>query len=102
MYIYLYIFRVIVQNERYEEWSSVLRQLRELFNMYQETVVHYHSYAHPGFKMPRAYNSVASQGNVLETLNMSLNCECVRNVQLLVFTEAELGRNYYLDLGEET
>ncbi|XP_005093712.1 GATOR complex protein Iml1 isoform X2 [Aplysia californica] len=71
--IYEDFYRVIVQNERYEEWSSVLRELRTLFNVYQETVLHYHSHGQQGWRMPKATNSLASQGNFLETLNMSLN-----------------------------
>jgi hypothetical protein len=43
---------VAVQNERYEDWSP-----------------------RPGVKIPKAVNSSVSQGNFLETLNISLNGE---------------------------
>ncbi|CAL1534400.1 unnamed protein product [Lymnaea stagnalis] len=74
-------YRVLVQNERYEEWQPLLRELRVIFIDYQEKLLSLHSKAHPGFKMPKSSLSVASQGNFLETLNMSLN----------------LFENYYLD-----
>ncbi len=64
-------YRVAVQNERYEDWSSVLVKLKKLFNSYEKDVIHYHE--KEGVKVPRAYNSTASQGNFLEVLNMSLN-----------------------------
>lgn len=64
-------YRVVVQNERYEDWSSTLIQLRIIFNEYPDKVVSYHK--HCGLPMPPAENSTASQGNFLETLNMSLN-----------------------------
>lgn len=64
-------YRVVVQNERYEDWSGTLIQLRIIFNEYPDKVVSYHK--HCGLLMPPAENSTASQGNFLETLNMSLN-----------------------------
>ncbi|KAH9502461.1 GATOR complex protein depdc5 [Bulinus truncatus] len=71
--IYEDYYRVIVQNERIEEWQSILRQIRTLCNCYQDLVLHYHDEKFPDWKMPKASLSVASQGNFLETLNMSLN-----------------------------
>nr|XP_046911895.1 LOW QUALITY PROTEIN: GATOR complex protein Iml1-like [Dermatophagoides farinae] len=64
-------YRVAVQNERFDDWSSTLIYLRELFNLYEEEVIHYHEKR--GLKGVKAYNSTASQGNFLEVLNMSLN-----------------------------
>lgn len=64
-------YRVAVQNERYEDWSSVLVKLKKLFNLYEKDVIHFHE--KKGVKIPKAYNSTASQGNFLEVLNMSLN-----------------------------
>ncbi|XP_050506541.1 GATOR complex protein Iml1 isoform X1 [Diabrotica virgifera virgifera] len=64
-------YRVAVQNERYDDWSSVLVQLRRIFQNYLKTVLEYHS--RPGVSIPAATNSTASQGNFLEVLNMSLN-----------------------------
>ncbi|XP_043495454.1 GATOR complex protein Iml1 isoform X3 [Polistes fuscatus] len=64
-------YRVAVQNERYEDWSNVLVQLRKLFTDYQKIVLEYHQ--RPDIIMPKAVNSTAAQGNFLEVLNMSLN-----------------------------
>ncbi|KAH9414857.1 GATOR complex protein depdc5 [Dermatophagoides pteronyssinus] len=64
-------YRVAVQNERFDDWSPTLIYLRELFNLYEEEVIHYHEKR--GLKGVKAYNSTASQGNFLEVLNMSLN-----------------------------
>uniref|UniRef100_A0ABD2W5E2 DEP domain-containing protein n=1 Tax=Trichogramma kaykai TaxID=54128 RepID=A0ABD2W5E2_9HYME len=64
-------YRVAVQNERYDDWSNVLVQLRKLFTDYQKLVLEYHQ--KPGIEMPAATNSTAAQGNFLEVLNMSLN-----------------------------
>lgn len=60
-----------VQNEKYDDWSYILVQLRKLFSEYLKTVLEYH--ARPGLVMPTATNSTAAQGNFLEVLNMSLN-----------------------------
>ncbi|GAB1599295.1 GATOR complex protein Iml1-like isoform X1 [Argonauta hians] len=64
-------YRVVVQNERFEDWSGTLIQLRVIFNEYPQKVVRYHEACQ--LTMPSAENSTASQGNFLETLNMSLN-----------------------------
>ncbi|XP_076285697.1 GATOR complex protein Iml1 isoform X7 [Lasioglossum baleicum] len=64
-------YRVVVQNERFEDWSNVLVQLRKLFTDYQKIVLEYHQ--KPGDVIPKAVNSTAAQGNFLEVLNMSLN-----------------------------
>lgn len=64
-------YRVAVQNERADDWSPKLIYLRKLFNLYEEEAINYHK--NRGIKVPRAYNSTASQGNFLEVLNMSLN-----------------------------
>ncbi|XP_011300868.1 DEP domain-containing protein 5 isoform X8 [Fopius arisanus] len=64
-------YRVAVQNERYEDWSNVLVQLRKLFTDYQKIVLEYHQ--KEGISVPEATNSTAAQGNFLEVLNMSLN-----------------------------
>ncbi|KAJ2952641.1 hypothetical protein O0L34_g6972 [Tuta absoluta] len=64
-------YRVAVQNERYEDWSNVLLQLRRLFTDYQKIVLQYHE--RPHMEIPTAINSTAAQGNFLEVLNMSLN-----------------------------
>ncbi|XP_058807766.1 GATOR complex protein Iml1 isoform X1 [Phymastichus coffea] len=67
-------YRVAVQNERYEDWSNVLVQLRKLFTDYQKIVLEYHcSNVKSEVIIPKASNSTAAQGNFLEVLNMSLN-----------------------------
>lgn len=66
-----FLCRVAVQNERYDDWSSTLIQLRRLFMDYQRLVLEYHK--RPGVDIPKAVNSTAAQGNFLEVLNMSLN-----------------------------
>ncbi|KAG1657873.1 GATOR complex protein DEPDC5 [Nymphon striatum] len=64
-------YRVAVQNERYDDWSSILVELKRIFSQYNETVMNYHK--RPGVEIPEVCNSTASQGNFLEVLNMSLN-----------------------------
>ncbi|KAF6203439.1 hypothetical protein GE061_001770 [Apolygus lucorum] len=64
-------YRVAVQNERYEDWSNILIELRKLFSDYQKSVLEYNY--KPDTVMPKAINSTAAQGNFLEVLNMSLN-----------------------------
>ncbi|KAI4460798.1 dep domain containing protein 5 [Holotrichia oblita] len=64
-------YRVAVQNERYEDWSGILVQLRRLFSQYLKIVLEYHT--RDGEIIPAATNSTAAQGNFLEVLNMSLN-----------------------------
>lgn len=66
-----YIFRVAVQNERYDDWCGILVQLRKIFSEYLKIVLEYHS--RPNVSIPTATNSTAAQGNFLEVLNMSLN-----------------------------
>lgn len=64
-------YRIAVQNEKCEDWSTILVQLRKLFTDYRNIVLNYHKI--PGIKIPLATNSTAAQGNFLEVLNMSLN-----------------------------
>jgi hypothetical protein len=64
-------YRIAVQNERYDEWNSTVILLKKLFNTYQDEVLRYHEKWEK--RIPKAYNSTASQGNILEVLNMSLN-----------------------------
>lgn len=67
----LVCFRVVIQNERYEEWSHTLIQLKRLFTEYQRSILKYH--ARPNVEVPKASISTAAQGNFLEVLNMALN-----------------------------
>ncbi|KAL5290697.1 DEPDC5 family protein [Megaselia abdita] len=64
-------YRIAIQNEKNDEWCTVLTQLRKLFTTYQDTILRCHDRQH--FKIPKAYNSTAGQGNFLEVLNISLN-----------------------------
>lgn len=64
-------YRVAIQNERNDDWSTILVQLRKLFTSYQHIVLHYHD--RDNIKIPQAINSTAAQGNFLEVLNISLN-----------------------------
>lgn len=64
-------YRVAIQNERNDDWSSILVQLRRLFTSYQNMVLQYHD--RPDAHIPPATNSTAAQGNFLEVLNISLN-----------------------------
>lgn len=66
-----FICRVAVQNERYDDWSGILVQLRKIFSEYLKIVLEYHS--KQNVVIPPALNSTAAQGNFLEVLNMSLN-----------------------------
>lgn len=66
-------YRVVIQNERYENWSKTMSELRKLFNEYPSRVLNYHKQT--GVRVPKARNSTAAEGNFLETLNHSLNCE---------------------------
>lgn len=64
-------YRVAIQNERNDDWCTVLAQLRKLFTSYQETVLRYNE--RENMSIPQATNSTATQGNFLEVLNISLN-----------------------------
>jgi len=64
-------YRVVVQNEKFEDWFPTLTLLRQTFTDYSKLVVNYHT--RPGIKIPQATNSTAAQGNFLEVLNISLN-----------------------------
>ena len=82
-------YRVVVQNERYDEWTHTLHELQRLFHEYPERVLHYHDNRGGGGggggggsvssdaekPPPKAWNSNASSGNFLEVLNMALNSE---------------------------
>nr|XP_040227207.2 GATOR complex protein Iml1 isoform X3 [Anopheles coluzzii] len=68
-------YRVAIQNERCDDWSTTLVQLRRLFTGYRDVVLKYHERADlpAGVRIPPATNSTAAQGNFLEVLNISLN-----------------------------
>ncbi|KAJ9573995.1 hypothetical protein L9F63_008625, partial [Diploptera punctata] len=56
-----------LDNERYDDWTNTLVQLRRLFTDYQKIVLQYHKKS--GVQIP-AVNSTAAQGNFLEVLNI--------------------------------
>lgn len=74
-------YRVAIQNERNDDWTTMLVQLRRLFTSYQATVLRYHERGNGNGngtgvapqRLPVATNSTAAQGNFLEVLNISLN-----------------------------
>lgn len=71
--------RVVIQNERYEDWAvASLMLLNRLYYTYKTDVLNYHHKVlqESGVStdsIPEAYLSQASQGNFLEVLNMALN-----------------------------
>lgn len=71
MRFYEDFYRVVVQNERYDDWSVILVHLKKLFNNYRKSVLQFHN--RENVTIPKAINSTAAQGNFLEVLNMSLN-----------------------------
>ncbi|KAK2181162.1 hypothetical protein NP493_409g08019, partial [Ridgeia piscesae] len=73
-------YRVVVQNEKYEDWTGTIIKLKSLFNEYPDRVLNYHKqrrHLHDDSgapsEVPAAHNSTAAQGNLLEVLNMALN-----------------------------
>lgn len=89
-------FRVAVQNERYDDWSGILVQLRHIFQDYLRVVSEYH--VRPGVTIPEATNSSAAQGNFLEVLNMSLNGnQCCWLPQTFLYNFFLVFEKHYLD-----
>ena len=65
------ISRVVVQNERYEDWTPTLIELKKIFIEYPDRVLKYHQ--RESVHVPDAWNSTSAQGNFLQVLNMALN-----------------------------
>ncbi|XP_030607511.1 GATOR complex protein DEPDC5 isoform X3 [Archocentrus centrarchus] len=61
-------YRVVAQNERRDEWTSMLVTIKKLFIQYPVLVRLKEA---DGF--PVGYNSTAAQGNYLEAINLSFN-----------------------------
>jgi len=57
-------YRVVVQNEKFDDWFPTLTLLRQTFVEYNKLVIDYHT--RPGVSTPQARLSSASQGNFLE------------------------------------
>ncbi|KAK7877173.1 hypothetical protein WMY93_032118 [Mugilogobius chulae] len=72
-------YRVVAQNERREEWTSLLVTIKKLFIQYPVLVRLKEA---DGF--PVGYNSTAVQGNYLEAINLSFN----------VFDKHYINRNF--------
>lgn len=76
------LFRVVIKNERYDNWRKVLMKMKQLFINYEKKVLRVEE-RELNPSIPKAYNSSAAQGNYLEVLNMSLNCMCADSIVLL-------------------
>uniref|UniRef100_UPI00358EC276 GATOR1 complex protein DEPDC5 isoform X3 n=1 Tax=Myxine glutinosa TaxID=7769 RepID=UPI00358EC276 len=72
-------YNVVVQNERREDWMSLLVTIKTIFIQYPKLVRLLES---DGF--PSACNSTAAQGNYLESINLSFN----------VFDKHYINRNF--------
>ncbi|KAM9844724.1 LOW QUALITY PROTEIN: GATOR1 complex protein DEPDC5 [Aulostomus maculatus] len=72
-------YRVVAQNERRDEWTSLLVTIKKLFIQYAVLVRLKEA---DGF--PVGYNSTAAQGNYLEAINLSFN----------VFDKHYINRNF--------
>ena len=69
-------YKVVVQNERFDDWSPTLNDLRKIYTHYRCSLIEYHDKAwesRPDLKKPECKISTSQQGNFLEVLNMSLN-----------------------------
>lgn len=63
-------YRVVYQNERYEDWTPTLVILKRLIKEYRDYILNYHRRT-SGDNVPESYLSSAAEGNFLETLNLS-------------------------------
>nr|XP_033812560.1 GATOR complex protein DEPDC5 isoform X2 [Geotrypetes seraphini] len=72
-------YKVVVQNERREEWASLLVTIKKLFIQYPVLV---RLQGAEGF--PKGYNATSAQGNYLEAINLSFN----------VFDKHYINRNF--------
>uniref|UniRef100_A0A669BXG9 DEP domain containing 5, GATOR1 subcomplex subunit n=1 Tax=Oreochromis niloticus TaxID=8128 RepID=A0A669BXG9_ORENI len=72
-------YRVVAQNERRDEWTSMLVTIKKLFIQYPVLVRLKEADA-----FPVGYNSTAAQGNYLEAINLSFN----------VFDKHYINRNF--------
>ncbi|XP_066466130.1 GATOR1 complex protein DEPDC5 [Tiliqua scincoides] len=72
-------YKVVVQNERREEWTSLLVTIKKLFIQYPVLVR-----LEQAECFPLGYNSTSSQGNYLEAINLSFN----------VFDKHYINRNF--------
>uniref|UniRef100_A0A671TZB2 DEP domain containing 5, GATOR1 subcomplex subunit n=1 Tax=Sparus aurata TaxID=8175 RepID=A0A671TZB2_SPAAU len=73
-------YRVVAQNERRDEWTSLLVTIKKLFIQYPVLV----RLKEAGNGFPVGVNSTAAQGNYLEAINLSFN----------VFDKHYINRNF--------
>uniref|UniRef100_A0A3P8X2B6 DEP domain containing 5, GATOR1 subcomplex subunit n=1 Tax=Cynoglossus semilaevis TaxID=244447 RepID=A0A3P8X2B6_CYNSE len=73
-------YRVVAQNERRDEWTTLQVTIKELFIQYPVLV----RLKEAGNGFPVGYNSTAAQGNYLEAINLSFN----------VFDKHYINRNF--------
>jgi DEP domain-containing protein 5 len=67
-------YRVIYQNERFEDWTPTLIILKRLIKEYRDYILNYHKRQFgSSLKMPAGSLSSAAEGNFLETLILSSN-----------------------------
>ena len=70
-------YRVIYQNERFEDWTPTLVIIKRLIKEYRDYILNYYNRQFgktvPNFKMPARFLSSAAEGNFLETLILSSN-----------------------------
>ncbi len=65
-------YRVIYQNERFEDWTPTLVILKRLIKEYRDYILNYHKRQFGStLKMPGGLLSSAAEGNFLETLILS-------------------------------
>ncbi|VDM62204.1 unnamed protein product [Angiostrongylus costaricensis] len=65
-------YRLLVQNEHYEDWTHILSTIKSSFNKYQDTIQEVLATNYPSLK-GRWEISTAADGNFLQVLNMSMN-----------------------------
>ncbi|CAG0888714.1 unnamed protein product [Darwinula stevensoni] len=82
-------YRVAIQNERSEDWTMIVSQLKQAFYEYPKKVLSCHQ--RPSIHVPKAINSSASQGNFLEVLNISLTDV---SVPITVFEKHYVDRSF--------
>uniref|UniRef100_A0AC34QI27 DEPDC5 protein C-terminal domain-containing protein n=1 Tax=Panagrolaimus sp. JU765 TaxID=591449 RepID=A0AC34QI27_9BILA len=68
-------YKLVVQNEHYSDWNHVLNKLKELFFVYRDEIESHQRKLFPSYSGTEklADISVASDGNFLQVLNLSMN-----------------------------
>ena len=70
--LYEDFYRVVVQNERFDDWTPTLFELKKIINEYRDFILSYHDLGDKNHSV-RPRISSAKEGNFLEVLNVSLN-----------------------------